>query len=127
MIGRYTQMASVDSSSTASLSEPLLHQHCGDLNRNLLSQMTHGVKRHQGIRGVLGRNNSTEQDTEGQHSQQQRAVHGKPSFWAGGSGQATREQQGEPIRARGESTAPSRLLAGMICQGISKSPSWSSF
>jgi hypothetical protein len=38
------------------------------------------INRGVGIRGVLGRDKGTEQDTQGQHNRQQHAVHGKPSF-----------------------------------------------
>jgi hypothetical protein len=39
-----------------------------------------GIAGGEGRRGGMGRDKGTEQDAYGQHSRQQRAVHGKPSF-----------------------------------------------
>jgi hypothetical protein len=55
-----------------------------------------GIDSREGILGVLSRDNGTKQDTQGQHSRQERAMHGG-SLSVQGSGQYTQEPWGEPI------------------------------
>jgi hypothetical protein len=52
-----------------------------------------------GIRGILSHDNSTEQDTQGQHNQQQHAVHGGSSFCAWSVHNMVGDDDGSSLRA----------------------------
>jgi hypothetical protein len=91
--------------------------------RGIADRAAGDIKCGEGIRGSVGGGKSTKQDTQEQHSRQQRAGHGKPSFCAWESGQYTQETWGEPIRLGRESIEESRRGAGRGSEVVLPRPS----
>jgi hypothetical protein len=54
------------------------------------------IEGREGIRGVLGCDQGTKQDTQGQHSRQQRAVHDGPSWLSMGGEPEHEDRVGQP-------------------------------